>query len=72
MTDSIEQIISRVADVMQLQNFAPTNLTYNSVMISGRLGFNPTTKTGAIILTNQAEADLDHLFVDACKLGDIL
>ena len=33
------------------------------------MGFNPTSKIGAIVLTNQGEADLDELFLEAYKLG---
>lgn len=36
------------------------------------MGFNPTTKIGAIIFTNQGEADLDDLLVQSYKLGLIL
>jgi hypothetical protein len=33
------------------------------------MAFNPSTKVGAIILTNQGEADLDKILVQAYKLG---
>lgn len=33
------------------------------------MAFNPTTKTGAIILTNQGDADLDEILVEAYKAG---
>ena len=33
------------------------------------MAFNLTTKVGAIILTNQGEADLDDIVVKAYKLG---
>lgn len=36
------------------------------------MGFNPLTKVGAIILTNQGEADLDELFLAAYQLGEKL
>ena len=36
------------------------------------MAFNPTTKIGAIILTNQGEADLDEILVNAYQLGLIL
>ncbi len=36
------------------------------------MAFNPITKTGAIILTNQGEAELDEILVEAYKLGLIL
>ena len=33
------------------------------------MAFNPTTKIGVIILTNQGEAELDEMLVEAYKLG---
>jgi len=33
------------------------------------MAFNPTTQIGAIILTNQGEADLDDLLLGAYELG---
>jgi hypothetical protein len=33
------------------------------------MAFNPITKIGAIILTNQGEVDLDEILVEAYKLG---
>ncbi|MFK7784321.1 MAG: serine hydrolase domain-containing protein [Crocinitomicaceae bacterium] len=36
------------------------------------MGFNPTSKVGAIVFTNQGEADLDGLFEEAYKLGEKL
>ncbi len=47
MTDSIEQVTGKLAAVMQLENFAPTNSTYNSLMTSGRLGLidDPSLQT---------------------------
>lgn len=33
------------------------------------MGYNPTSKVGSIILTNQGDADLDEIFVEAYKLG---
>jgi len=33
------------------------------------MAFNPTTKVGAIIFTNQGYADLDELLVEAYKIG---
>lgn len=33
------------------------------------MAFNPTTKIGAIILTNQGEVNLDEILVEAYKLG---
>lgn len=33
------------------------------------MAFNPTTKVGAIILTNQGEAELDEMLAEAYKLG---
>ncbi len=33
------------------------------------MAFNPTTKVGAIILSNQGDADLDEILVEAYKLG---
>lgn len=33
------------------------------------MAFNPTTKVGVIILTNQGEADLDEMLVEAYKFG---
>lgn len=33
------------------------------------MAFNPSTKIGAIILTNQGEVDLDEILVEAYKLG---
>jgi CubicO group peptidase (beta-lactamase class C family) len=33
------------------------------------MAFNPTTKIGAIILTNQGEVDLDEILLQAYKLG---
>ncbi|MEQ8238357.1 MAG: serine hydrolase domain-containing protein [Cyclobacteriaceae bacterium] len=37
--------------------------------VSTILGFNPTSKIGAIILTNQGEAELDEVLVEAYKFG---
>jgi CubicO group peptidase (beta-lactamase class C family) len=36
------------------------------------MAFNPSTKVGAIILTNQGEAELDEILVEAYKLGLLL
>ncbi len=36
------------------------------------MAFNPTTKIGAIILTNQGDADLEEILVEAYKLGTAL
>lgn len=33
------------------------------------MAFNPTTKVGAIILSNQGDADLDEILVESYKLG---
>jgi CubicO group peptidase (beta-lactamase class C family) len=33
------------------------------------MAFNPSTKVGAIILTNQGDSDLDEILVEAYKLG---
>ena len=33
------------------------------------MAFNPTTNIGAIVLTNQGEADLDEILVEAYKFG---
>lgn len=33
------------------------------------MAFNPTTKVGAIILTNQGDSDLDEILVEAYELG---
>lgn len=33
------------------------------------VGFNPTTKVGAIVLANQGEADLDEILIESYKLG---
>lgn len=33
------------------------------------MAFNPLTKIGVIILTNQGEAELDEILVEAYKLG---
>ena len=33
------------------------------------MGFNPVTKVGAIILTNQGEVELDEILVEAYQLG---
>lgn len=37
--------------------------------VSTIVGFNPTTKTGAIIFCNQEDVDLDRMFVEAYELG---
>jgi CubicO group peptidase (beta-lactamase class C family) len=36
------------------------------------MAYNPTTKVGAIILTNQGDVDLDEILVEAYKLGLLL
>jgi hypothetical protein len=33
------------------------------------MAFNPTTGIGAIILTNQGEADLEEMLIEAYKFG---
>ena len=33
------------------------------------MAFNPTTRVGAIILTNQGDAELDEMLTEAYKLG---